>query len=59
MHTKFLSSRFHDLRDIGSRITTLIILNDKMEDIIKIVKSVEDSNLLLKQVGETIQYEAK
>ena len=30
-----------------------------MEDIIKIVKSVEDSNLLLKQVGETIQYEAK
>ena len=30
-----------------------------MEDIIKIVKSVEDSNLLLKQVGERIQYEAK
>ena len=59
MHTKFLSFRFHDLRDIGSRITTLIISNDKMEDIIKIVKSVEDSNLLLKQVGERIQYEAK
>ena len=59
MHTKFLSSRFHDLRDIGLRITTLIISNDKMEDIIKIVKSVEDSNLLLKQVGERIQYEAK
>ena len=30
-----------------------------MEDIIKIVKSLEDSGLLLKGVSETIQYEAK
>ena len=30
-----------------------------MEDIIKIVKSVEDSGLLLKGVSETIQNEAK
>ena len=59
IHTKFLGSRLHDLRDIGSRTTTLIISNDKMEDIIKKVKSLEDSSLLLKQIGETIQYEAK
>ena len=30
-----------------------------MEDIIKIVKSLEDSGLLLKEVSETIQNEAK
>ena len=30
-----------------------------MEDIIKIVKSLEDSGLLLKGVSETIQNEAK
>ena len=29
-------------------MTTLIISNDEMEDIIKIVKSLEDSSLLLK-----------
>ena len=39
--------------------TTLIILNDEMDDILKIVKSLEDSGLLLKGVSETIQNEAK
>ena len=34
--------------------TTLIISNDEMEDIIKIVKSLEDSGLLLKGVTETV-----
>ena len=38
---------------------TLIISNDEMEDIIKIIKSLEDSGLLLKGVNETIQNEAK
>ena len=32
---------------LGSGNTTLIISNNEMEDIIKIVKSVEDSGLLL------------
>ena len=32
---------------LGSGITTLIISNDEIEDIIKIVKSLEDSGLLL------------
>ena len=39
--------------------TILIISNDKMDDIIKIVKSLEDSGVLLKGVSETIQNEAK
>ena len=39
--------------------TTLIISNDEMDDILKIVKSLEDSGLLLKGVTETIQHEAK
>ena len=34
--------------------TTLVISNNEMEDIIKIVKSLEDSGLLLKGVIETI-----
>ena len=33
--------------------------NDEMEDIIKIVKPLKDSGLLLKGVSETIQNEAK
>ena len=39
--------------------TTLVISNDEMEDILKIVKSLEDSGLLLKGVNETIKNEAK
>ena len=38
---------------------TLIISNNEMEDIIKIVKSLEDSGLLLKGVTETVQNEVK
>ena len=44
---------------LGSGTTTLIISNDEMKDIIRIVKSLEDSGLLLKGVSETIQTEAK
>ena len=43
----------------GSGTTTLIISNDEMNDILKIVKSLEDSGLLLKGVSETIQHESK
>ena len=35
-------------------MTTLIILNDEIGDIIKIVKSLEDSGLLIKEVIETV-----
>ena len=40
-------------------MTALIISNDEMNDILKIVKSLENSGLLLKGVSETIQHEAK
>ena len=39
--------------------TTVIISNDEIEDINKIVKSLEDSDLLLKGVTEAIQIEVK
>ena len=39
--------------------TALIISNEEMEDIMNIVKSLEDSVLLSKGVSETIQNEAK
>ena len=39
--------------------TTLIISNNEIEDITKIVKSLEDSGLLLKGVTETVQNEVK
>ena len=45
---------------IGSgNMTTLITSNNEIEDIIKIVKSLEDSGLLLKGVTETVQNEVK
>ena len=40
-------------------MTTLIISNDEIHDIIKIVKSLEDSRLLLKGVTESVQNEVK
>ena len=44
---------------LGSRTITQIISNEEMEEIMKIVKYLEDSDLLLKGVSETIQNEAK
>ena len=40
-------------------MTTLIISNDEIHDIIKIVKYLEDSGLLVKGVTETVQNEVK
>ena len=44
---------------LGSGNMTTIISNDEIHDIIKIVKSLEDSGLLLKGVTETVQNEVK
>ena len=44
---------------LGSGATTLIISHDEMDGILKIVKSLENSGVLLKGVSETIQHEAK
>ena len=47
-------------KTLGSGNTaTLIISNNEMEDIVKAVKSLEDSGLLLKGVTETTQNEVK
>ena len=39
--------------------TTLIISNDEMDNLLEIIKSLQDSGVLLKGVSETIQNEAK
>ena len=44
---------------LGLQNTTLIISNRDIEDVIKIVKSLEDSRLLLKGVTESVQNEVK
>ena len=51
-------ARIHK-KGIGSGNTTLIISNNEIEDLVKIVKSVEDSCLLLKGVSQTVQNEVK
>ena len=43
----------------GSGTTTLIISNEEMNDMMKIVQALEDSNILLKAVTKTIKHEAK
>ena len=64
IHKKILgsgnpSSSQNRLSSFASHNTVLIILNDEIGDIIKIVKSLEDSGLLLKGVTETVQNEVK
>ena len=57
IHKKILGSG-HPL-DSALHNTTVIIANDEMKDIIKIVKPPEDSGLLSKGVSEAIQNEVK
>ena len=49
----------HSSSSVSHNTTTLIISNNEMEDIIKIVKSLENSGLLLKGVTKTVQNEVK
>ena len=44
---------------LGSGTTILIISNEEMNDIIKIVQALEDYNILLKGVTKTIENETK
>ena len=43
----------------GSGTTTLIISNEEMNDIMKIIQALDDSNILLKGVTKTIKSETK
>ena len=40
-------------------MATLVILNEEMEDIMKAIKPLEESGLLIKGASETIENEAK
>ena len=42
-----------------SGTTTLIISNEEINDSLKIVQALENSNILLKRITETIQNETK
>ena len=44
---------------MGSGTTTLIVSNEEMNDIMKIVQALEDFNILLKGVTKTIKNETK
>ena len=44
---------------LDSGTTTLTISNEEMEDIMKIIKSIEDSGISLKGVTETIRNKKK
>ena len=44
---------------LGSGNTTFVISNEEMNDVIKIVEALEDSNILLKRVTETVKNETK
>ena len=44
---------------LGSGLTTLIILNAEIEDIMKIVKFLKESSLLVKIVNKTIENKVK
>ena len=46
-------------KTLGSGNITLIISNNEMKDLIKIIKNLEDSGLLLKRVTEAVQNEVK
>ena len=43
----------------GSGTATLVISNEEMDGIMKIVQTIEDSNILLKEVTKTIKNETK
>ena len=58
IHKKILGSGRHS-SSASHNTTTLIISNKDIEDLIKIVKSLEDSGLLLKGVTESVQNEVK
>ena len=50
---------FGHLSDSASQTTTLIISNEEMNDIMKIVQALENSGILLKGVTEAIRIETK
>ena len=46
-------------KDFKIRYNNIIISNKEMKNVRKIIKSLEESGLLIKGIGETIKIEAK
>ena len=46
-------------KNLGSRMATLLFSNEELDDIMKIVKSLEDGGLLIKGVSEAVENEVK
>ena len=59
VHKKTFGSGRLRFSDLPSCNTTLIISNEEMNDIMKIIRSLEESGLLIKDVIETIKIEAE
>ena len=59
IHKKILRSGKHPSDSASHNNAMLIISNEEMKDIIRIVKSLEDTGLLIEGIRETIQNEAK
>ena len=57
IHKKMFGFGTHP-SDLAKR-TTLIISNEEMNDSMKIIKSLEESGLLMKDVSKTVKNEAK
>ena len=51
--------RSYSQENVWIWISTLIISNKELEDIMKIINSLDDSGLLIKGVSETIKNEAR
>ena len=47
------------MKEFGSNMTALMISNEEMNDIMKKVKSLEQSGLLIKGISKTIKNETK
>ena len=58
LNVKLSNSQLNQLKS-ATGTTTLLISNAEMDDLIKIVKSLEDNGLLLKGVTKTVQNEIK
>ena len=54
-----IDARIQKKKIHGSGTTTLIISNEEMSDIMKVVQALEDSNVLLKGFNKTIENETK
>ena len=54
IHKKIIGSGHRHSSSASHNNITLIISNDEINDIIKIVKSLEESGLLLKRITETV-----